>query len=151
MPLNAPITVDTLISWWTCTTLLWTSTPIGCGAPILSEVLGVGYSGDAFHITAPEPTGKGAARAMIRAVDDAEGSVSMNDVDYINDHSTFTPIGDVVEINEIRLALSQTRHASDEDSTSPLLVSSTKGARGHLLDVAGAIEAALTIMAGKIC
>ena len=93
------------------------------GAPILAEVLGVGYSGDAFHITAPEPTGKGAARAMIRAVDDAEGSVSMNDVDYINAHSTSTPIGDVVEINEIRLALSQSRHASDEDSTSPLLVS----------------------------
>ena len=68
---------------------------------------------------------------MIRAVDDAEGSVSMNDVDYINAHSTSTPIGDVAEINGIRLALSQTRNASDEDSTSPLLVSSTKGARGH--------------------
>jgi len=120
---------------------------VALGAPIPANVLGVGYSGDAFHITAPEPTGKGAARAMIRAVDDAEGSVSMNDVDYINAHSTSTPIGDVAEINGIRLALSQTRNASDEDSTSPLLVSSTKGATGHLLGAAGAIEAALTIMA----
>ena len=64
-------------------------------------MLRVGHSGDACHITAPEPAGKGAARAMIRAVDDGEGSVIMNDVDYINDHSTSTPIGDVAEINAI--------------------------------------------------
>jgi len=115
------------------------------GAPILSEVLGVGYSGDAFHITAPEPTGKGAARAMVQAVEDA-GS-SMSDVDYINAHATSTPIGDVAEINAIRFALSCRKHANEENLASPLLVSSTKGATGHLLGAAGAIEAALSVMA----
>jgi len=116
------------------------------GAPILAEVLGVGYSGDAFHITAPEPTGKGAARAMLQAVEDAERS--MNYVDYINTHATSTPMGDVAEINAIRLALDRT-HIDEEGnvSSSPLLVSSTKGATGHLLGAAGAIEAALTVMA----
>jgi 3-oxoacyl-[acyl-carrier-protein] synthase II len=116
------------------------------GAPILAEVLGVGYSGDAFHITAPEPTGKGAARAMLQAVEDA--GLSMNCVDYINTHATSTPMGDVAEINAIRLALDRT-HIDEEGnaSSSPLLVSSTKGATGHLLGAAGAIEAALTVMA----
>ncbi|KAL7528384.1 hypothetical protein ACHAXR_002413 [Thalassiosira sp. AJA248-18] len=117
------------------------------GAPILAEILGVGYSGDAFHITAPEPTGKGAARAMLQAVDDA-GCISMNDVDYINTHATSTPIGDVAEINAIRLALSRSKVTNEEKSPlSPLLVSSTKGATGHLLGAAGAIEAALTAVA----
>ena len=68
-------------------------------------MLGVGYSGDAFHITAPEPTGKGAARAMLQAVNEA--GLSMNDVDYINTHATSTPMGDVAESNAIRLALSR--------------------------------------------
>lgn len=119
---------------------------IARGAPILAEVLGVGYSGDAYHITAPEPTGKGAARAMLQAVEDAERS--MNYVDYINTHATSTPMGDVAEINAIRLALDRT-HIDEEGnvSSSPLLVSSTKGATGHLLGAAGAIEAALTVMA----
>jgi len=115
------------------------------GAPILGEVLGVGYSGDAFHITAPEPTGKGAARAMLQAVKDGGGS--MNDVDYINSHATSTPIGDVAEMNAVRLALSCTQHIDEDKERSPLLVSSTKGATGHLLGAAGAIEAALTVMA----
>jgi 3-oxoacyl-[acyl-carrier-protein] synthase II len=114
------------------------------GATILAEVIGVGYSGDAFHITAPEPTGGGAARAMLRAVDDA-GIGSMDYVDYVNTHATSTPIGDVAEINAIRLALSRTTSRSDDDDVpSPLLVSSTKGATGHLLGAAGALEAALT-------
>ena len=115
------------------------------GAPILAEVLGVGYSGDAFHITAPEPTGKGAARAMLQAVNEA--GLSMNDVDYINTHATSTPMGDVAESNAIRLALSRTTLEEERIPSSPLLVSSTKGATGHLLGAAGAIEAALTVMA----
>lgn len=116
------------------------------GAPILAEVLGVGYSGDAFHITAPEPTGGGAARAMLRVVDDA--GVGMDDVDYVNAHATSTPMGDVAEINAIRLALSRTLNRNDEDGMpSPLLVSSTKGATGHLLGAAGALEAAITVRA----
>jgi len=117
---------------------------IARGAPILAEVLGVGYSGDAFHITAPEPTGKGAARAMLNSVED--GEISLNDVDYVNAHSTSTPIGDVAEMNAIRLALSRTKYENDEIPLEPLLVSSTKGATGHLLGAAGAIEAALTVM-----
>lgn len=114
------------------------------GAPIICEALGVGYSGDSFHITAPEPTGKGAAEAMLRAVADA-GS-NMNDVDYINAHATSTPIGDVAEMNAIRLALSQSKLAKNDSTVSPLLVSSTKGATGHLLGAAGAIEAAISAM-----
>ena len=136
------------------------------GAPILAEVLGVGYSGDAFHITAPEPTGSGATRAMLQAVEDAGGAgdhsragrLSMGDVDYVNAHATFTPVGDAEEMNVIRLALSRSSSMESENSSEgkqhydakpqpPLLVSSTKGATGHLLSAAGAIEAALPVMA----
>ena len=109
------------------------------GANILAEIKGVGYSGDGHHITAPEPTGKGAAKAMVNAVEDA--GCSMNDVDYINTHATSTPLGDVAEINAIRLALKP-----DKEQYPPLLVSSTKGACGHMLGAAGAIEAALTCL-----
>mmetsp|Transcript_9721 Transcript_9721/g.20012 ORF Transcript_9721/g.20012 Transcript_9721/m.20012 type:complete len:628 (+) Transcript_9721:76-1959(+) len=132
------------------------------GAPILAEVLGVGYSGDAFHITAPEPEGTGAARAMVLAVEDAAGCSSheeespatvrgMEDVDYVNAHATSTPIGDIAEVRAIRLALSMTESGNnyhgDVDGRKPLLLSSTKGATGHLLGAAGAIEAALTVLA----
>jgi 3-oxoacyl-[acyl-carrier-protein] synthase II len=119
---------------------------IARGAPILAEVLGVGYSGDAFHITAPEPTGGGAARAMLRAADDA-GIGGMEDVDYVNAHATSTPMGDLAEINAIRLALSRTKSGYEDGMPPPLLVSSTKGATGHLLGAAGALEAALTVRA----
>ncbi|KAL7545908.1 hypothetical protein ACHAWF_009261 [Thalassiosira exigua] len=117
------------------------------GAPILAEVLGVGYSCDAHHITAPESSGRGAARAMLQAVEDAE--LTMDDVEYVNAHATSTPVGDVAEVNAIRLALSRTEDEprSRESPASPLLVSSTKGATGHLLGAAGALEAALTILA----
>ena len=94
----------------------------------------------AFHITAPEPNGFGAAKAMLNAVQDA--GCSMNDVDYINTHATSTPLGDVAEINAIALALNQSPTAEQHP---PILVSSTKGATGHLLGAAGALEAALTV------
>jgi len=120
------------------------------GANILAEVVGVGYSGDGFHITAPEPMGEGAARAMRNAMKDAAfnfdtGMLPINSmqVDYINAHATSTPVGDVAEIRAIRLALSQCESSNDK----PLLVSSTKGATGHLLGAAGAIEAAITALA----
>ncbi|KAL7467726.1 hypothetical protein ACHAXS_007968 [Conticribra weissflogii] len=109
-------------------------------APILAEVLGVGYSGDAFHITAPEPDGTGAARAMVLAVEDAVGCSSygeesaavrgMEDVDYVNAHATSTPIGDVAEVRAIRLALSMASEGGN-DGRKPLLLSSTKGATGE--------------------
>lgn len=116
------------------------------GAPILAEIIGVGYSGDAFHITAPEPTGEGAARAMHHALEDSGNGISMDDVDYVNAHATSTPMGDVAEINAIRMALSRTASGGTKHVT-PLLVSSTKGATGHLLGAAGSLEAALTVRA----
>lgn len=115
-------------------------------ANILAEVVGIGYSGDAFHITAPEPSGEGAARAMTKAAEDASLANGMNDIDYINAHATSTPVGDVAELNAIRLALLQSE-SSEQRNNTPLLVSSTKGATGHLLGAAGAIEAALTVSA----
>jgi 3-oxoacyl-[acyl-carrier-protein] synthase II len=111
------------------------------GANILAEVVGVGYSGDGFHITAPQPSGEGAARAMQNAVRDAQ-ITGMENIDYINAHATSTPVGDVAELRAIRLAVSQS-----ERSTKPLYVSSTKGVTGHLLGAAGAIEAALAVSA----
>jgi 3-oxoacyl-[acyl-carrier-protein] synthase II len=117
------------------------------GANVLAEVVGVGYSGDGFHITAPEPMGEGAARAMRNAMNDAawhgEESSHGLQVDYVNAHATSTPVGDVAEIRAIRLALSQCESWNGR----PLLVSSTKGATGHLLGAAGAIEAAITVLA----
>jgi len=112
------------------------------GAPIIAEVLGVGYSGDAFHITSPERAGKGAARSMQNACFDANRS--MNNVDYINTHATSTPVGDVAEMTAIRLALD--RCSSEKTDHPPLLVSSTKGATGHLLGAAGALEGCLTVL-----
>lgn len=114
---------------------------IARGANILAEVVGIGYSGDGFHITAPEPEGKGAARAMMNAAHDA--SVDVQDVDYINAHATSTPVGDVAEIRAIELAMSQGQASY---TTKPLFVSSTKGAMGHLLGASGAIEAAITAL-----
>jgi 3-oxoacyl-[acyl-carrier-protein] synthase II len=111
------------------------------GANVLAEVVGVGYSGDGYHITAPEPEGKGAARAMLNAVSDA--SIDMNHVDYINAHATSTPVGDVAEIRAIQLALSKHEMSN---AANPLLVSSTKGAVGHLLGASGAIEAVITVL-----
>jgi 3-oxoacyl-[acyl-carrier-protein] synthase II len=119
---------------------------ISRGANILAEIIGIGYSGDGFHITAPEPEGKGAARAMRNAALDA--GIDMQDVDYINAHATSTPVGDVAEIRAIQLALSQSPAAAGASITmKPLFVSSTKGAMGHLLGASGAIEAAVTTMA----
>ena len=112
------------------------------GAPIIAEVLGVGYSGDAYHITSPERAGKGAARSMQNACLDANRS--MKNVDYINTHATSTPAGDVAEMTAIRLALD--RCSSEKTDHPPLLVSSTKGATGHLLGAAGALEGCLTVL-----
>ena len=114
---------------------------ISRGANILAEVVGIGYSGDGYHITAPEPDGKGAARAMLNATSDA--GVDFHNVDYINAHATSTPVGDLAEMKAIRLALDQSSMAIN--TTQPLYVSSTKGAMGHLLGASGAIEAAMAV------
>ena len=105
-------------------------------AKILGEVVGYGATCDAYHITAPDPEGKGAARAMQNAIDEA--GIQASDVDYINAHGTATHANDSGE----SLAINK---VFGEDSQ--VRVSSTKGMTGHLLGAAGAIEAVVTIAA----
>ncbi|WP_283588463.1 beta-ketoacyl-ACP synthase II [Limosilactobacillus viscerum] len=106
------------------------------GAKIIGEVVGYGATGDAYHITAPDPEGKGAARAMQQAIDEA--GIKPEDVDYINAHGTATHANDSGEALAINKVFGK---------ESKVLVSSTKGMTGHLLGAAGAIEAVITVAA----
>jgi 3-oxoacyl-[acyl-carrier-protein] synthase II len=108
------------------------------GATVLGELLGYGASADAFHLTAPEPGGGGAARAIKRALEDA--GVSPSDLHYVNAHGTSTPLNDRSETDALKSALG-------EDTAKRLPVSSTKSAIGHLLGAAGAVEAVATVLA----
>ncbi|WP_020145269.1 beta-ketoacyl-ACP synthase II [Terracoccus sp. 273MFTsu3.1] len=105
------------------------------GARIYAELASVGMSADAHHITAPEPNGSGASRAMLYAVERAD--LSPTDIIHINAHATSTPVGDVAEYNAIKRAFG--------DHTENMSVTATKSMTGHLLGAAGALEAVITI------
>lgn len=112
------------------------------GAHILAELAGYGCSGDAHHMTAPRIDGSGALLAMKRALKNAQ--IKPREVGYINAHATSTPIGDAAEAR----AISTLMLAEDGvESESQVTVSSTKGAIGHLLGAAGAVEAMFSVLA----
>jgi 3-oxoacyl-[acyl-carrier-protein] synthase II len=106
------------------------------GAPILALLSGYGATADAHHLTAPEPSGDGAARAIEAALADA--GIEPGQVDYVNAHGTSTPLNDASETEALKRALGPRAHQ--------VPVSSTKSAIGHLLGAAGAVEAAATVL-----
>ena len=105
---------------------------------IYAELLGYGVSSDANHVSDPDPTGENPARAMRNAFVDS--GITAEDVDYINAHGTSTPAGDAGETRVLKLALG-------EEKAYRTPISSTKGATGHCLGAAGAVEAIFTINA----
>ena len=107
------------------------------GAPILGYLAGYGATADAHHLTAPDPSGDGAARAIGKAMADAE--VDPSDLVYVNAHGTSTPLNDKSETEALKTALG--------DDAMRLPTSSTKSSIGHLLGAAGAVEAVATLQA----
>jgi 3-oxoacyl-[acyl-carrier-protein] synthase II len=105
------------------------------GAEPLGEILGYAASSDAHHLTAPEPSGRDAARAIELALTDA--GLEPEDLDYVNAHGTSTPLNDRSETEALKAALGEEAHR--------IPISSTKSAIGHLLGAAGAVEAVATI------
>jgi 3-oxoacyl-[acyl-carrier-protein] synthase II len=105
------------------------------GANIVAELSGYGATDDAYHITAPNPEGISAAKAMQRALQDAE--VTPDQVQYVNAHGTSTNLNDKIETKALKMVFG--------DHAKKLAVSSTKSMTGHLLGAAGAVELVATI------
>jgi 3-oxoacyl-[acyl-carrier-protein] synthase II len=108
------------------------------GATVLAEVIGYGSTSDAYHLTAPEPSGGPASRAIELALGDA--GLTPEDIDYVNAHGTSTQLNDAAETAALKRALGAER-------AKQIPVSSTKSAIGHLLGAAGAVEAVATVQA----
>ena len=109
------------------------------GAKIYAEIIGVGMTSDAYHMTAPDPEGKGAERVMRLALNDA--GLEPESIDYINTHGTSTPLGDVTEVKAIQRVFGKHVYEMNLDST--------KSMTGHLIGATGAVEALACIMALK--
>ena len=109
------------------------------GAHIYAELVGIGLTADAYHLTASDPTGTGAKNAMQLAILDA--GVDLQQIDYINTHGTSTPIGDVAELKAIQDLFGE--HAYEMNLTS------SKSMTGHLLGSTGAVEAIISVLSMK--
>ena len=107
------------------------------GAKVYCEIVGIGFTADAYHITAPPEGGEGAVRSMRRSINDA--GITPDKVDYINVHGTSTPLGDISETQAIKTVFGE--------YAKKLKISSTKSMTGHLLGAAGAVEAIAAILA----
>ncbi|RFU40956.1 beta-ketoacyl-[acyl-carrier-protein] synthase II [Actinomadura logoneensis] len=106
------------------------------GATIHAIAAGCGYSGDAYDIVLPDPSGAGQAKAMRRALENAD--LTPEDIVHVNAHATSTPSGDVAELNSIKAALG--------DAAKNITVTGTKSMTGHILGGAGALESVITIL-----
>ena len=107
------------------------------GATIYAELAGGAVTSDSYHITAPDPEGTGAARAMVAALEQA--GATADEVTHINAHATSTPVGDIAEYNALKLVFG--------DRVNQIPVSATKSSHGHLLGGTGALEAVFTVLA----